>query len=242
VTERFDGLAQQTIYGASGAGPAEPVTTLTSVGVGQGSGQTATKQEANSMIAFEFPIRWDDISGSLAELTDKKKLDQLVDDLTLRDNILEDYLNTNIVSGIVAGSNVSIDRATGVVTISAAAPAWTTFTPTITDGSNTATITNNNSAYARIGSIVHARINCTATFGVSTSPQRCTGMPVNIKPAANLTFDRYGIGSGWAGAASVIMVASQTTSSDRIDFTYPNGSGGTLTAWDIGVTVTYEAA
>ena len=119
MTERFDGLAQQTIYGASGAGPAEPVTTLADVGVGQGSGQTATKQEANSMIAFEFPIRWDDISGALANLTDKKKLDQLVDDLTVRDNILEDYLNTNIVSGIVAGTNITIDRATGVVTISA---------------------------------------------------------------------------------------------------------------------------
>jgi hypothetical protein len=118
VTERFDGLSQQTTYGASGAGPAEPVTSLTSVGVGQGSGQTATKQEANSMIAFEFPIRWDDISGALADLTDKKKLEQLVDDLTVRDNVLEDYLNTNIVSGIVAGSNITIDRATGVVTIS----------------------------------------------------------------------------------------------------------------------------
>jgi microcystin-dependent protein len=121
VTERFDGLAQQTIYGASGAGPAETVASLTTIGVGQGSGQTATKQEANSMIAFEFPIRWDDISGSLADLTDKKKLEQLVDDLTVRDNILEDYLNTNIVSGIVAGTNITIDRATGVVTISTTA-------------------------------------------------------------------------------------------------------------------------
>jgi hypothetical protein len=119
VTERFDGLAQQTIYGASGSGPAETVSSLTAIGVGQGSGTSATAQEANSMIAFEFPIRWDDISGALANLADKKKLDQLVDDLTVRDNILEDYLNTNIVSGIVAGSNVSIDRATGVVTISA---------------------------------------------------------------------------------------------------------------------------
>jgi len=118
VTERFDGLAQQTIYGASGSGPAETVTSLTSIGVGQGSGTSATAQEYNSMIAFEFPIRWDDISGALANLTDKKKLDQLVDDLTVRDNILEDYLNTNIVSGIVAGTNITIDRATGVVTIS----------------------------------------------------------------------------------------------------------------------------
>jgi len=121
VTERFDGLAQQTIYGASGSGPAETVTSLTSIGVGQGSGTSATAQEYNSMIAFEFPIRWDDISGALANLTDKKKLDQLVDDLTVRDNILEDYLNTNIVSGIVAGTNIAIDRATGVVTVSTTA-------------------------------------------------------------------------------------------------------------------------
>ncbi len=73
------------------------------------------------MIAFEFPIRWDDISGSLGDLSDKKKLEQLVDDLTIRDNLLEDYLNTNIVSGIVAGTNIAIDRATGVVTVSTTA-------------------------------------------------------------------------------------------------------------------------
>ncbi len=119
MTERFDGLAQQTIYGASGSGPSETVSTLSAIGVGQGSGTSPSSQEANSMLLFEFPIRWDDISSGLADLTDKKKLEQVIDDLSVRDNILEDYLNTNIVSGIVAGTNIAIDRATGIVTISA---------------------------------------------------------------------------------------------------------------------------
>lgn len=242
MTERFNAEADQTIYGASGAGPAETPTGLTALGVGLGSGQSADNQERNSYTLFEYPIRWDDVADSLGRLSEKKQLEQLVDDLTVRDRELEDFINTNVVNGIVAGSNVTIDRASGIVTITAGTPAWTAFTPTITDGTNVATITNNNSAYTKFGSVVFARINCTATFGTATTPNRITNMPVNVKPAANLTFDRYGLGSGWCGAASVIMTCPLTTSGTRIDFTFPNGSGSALTAWDVGVTVNYEAA
>lgn len=135
MTERFNAGADQTIYGASGVGPAETPSSLTALGVGQGSGQSANAQERNSMIGFEFPIRWDDISSNLSRLDQKKYLDDLVDDMTIRDRELEDFLNTNIVNGIVAGSNIAIDRASGVVTISApnAVTASTgTWTPTVT--------------------------------------------------------------------------------------------------------------
>lgn len=121
MTERFNAGADQTIYGASGVGPAETPSSLTALGVGQGSGQSANAQERNGMIGFEFPIRWDDISSNLSRLDQKKYLDDLVDDMTIRDRELEDFLNTNIVNGIVAGSSMSIDRATGVVTISTTA-------------------------------------------------------------------------------------------------------------------------
>lgn len=122
MTERFNAEADQTIYGASGVGPAETPSSLTALGVGQGSGQSANAQERNSTIGFEFPVRWDDISSNLARLGEKKPLEDVIDDLTIRDRELEDFLNTNIVNGIVAGSNIAISRATGVVTISSSVP------------------------------------------------------------------------------------------------------------------------
>lgn len=123
MTERFNAEAQQTVQGQSGVGPSITVSSLTALGVGAGSGTSATAQERNSSIAFEFPIRWDDISAYLGRLNEKKPLEDLVDDMTVRDRQLEDFLNTNIVNGIVAGSNITISRATGVVTISSSVPA-----------------------------------------------------------------------------------------------------------------------
>lgn len=242
MTERFDGLAQQTIYGASGVGPAEPVTSLTAIGVGQGSGTTANAQEANSMIAFEFPIRWDDISGALANLTDKKKLDQLVDDLTVRDNILEDYLNTNIVSGIVAGSNVSIDRATGVVTISAGTPAWTTFSPVVKNlGGTTGTVSNNASAYVQIGKTVHVRLLARITFGTNSTVETF-GLPVAPK-----VLNALGVSMGTFFAIEMVgmtrfwgNLVGPSDATARITF-YPSVTTSSTT-WDVGATITYEAA
>lgn len=115
MTERFDAAAEGAAS-ASG-GPPAPGLSLTQLGVGQGSGQTPDKQENNSFIGFEFPIRWDDIGPNLARASEKKPLDDLVDDLTTRDRLLEDFLNTNVVNGIVAGTNITISRAAGVVTI-----------------------------------------------------------------------------------------------------------------------------
>lgn len=152
MTERFNAGADQTIYGASGVGPAETPSSLTALGVGQGSGQSANAQERNSMIGFEFPIRWDDISPNLARLDEKKRLEDLIDDLTIRDRDLEDFLNTNIVNGIVAGSNITIDRAAGVVTISAPNAV------TATSGTWTPTVSNNglsaSGSYYQVGQLM----------------------------------------------------------------------------------------
>ena len=117
MTERFNANAEGTTLGTSGIGPSSLGSNLVTLGLGQGSGQTANNQENNYFAQFEYPIKWDEVAGSLSELGDKKKLDQLLDDMTTRDQILEDYLNTNVVNGIVAGSNISINRASGVVTI-----------------------------------------------------------------------------------------------------------------------------
>lgn len=242
MTERFNAGADQTIYGASGVGPAETPSSLTALGVGQGSGQSANAQERNSMIGFEFPIRWDDISANLGRLNEKKPLEDLVDDLTIRDRDLEDFLNTNIVNGIVAGSNITISRATGVVTIAAATPAWTAWTPTISNGITNATVSNNNSAYTRIGSTVFARINCTATWGTATTPDRVTNMPVEIKPAANATIDRYVMGSGFANAVAILICCTSTVADDVAETVPVDSYPANATVWDIGATVTYEAA
>ncbi len=239
MTERFNAGADQTIYGASGVGPAETPSSLTALGVGQGSGQSANAQERNSMIGFEFPIRWDDISSNLSRLDQKKYLDDLVDDMTIRDRELEDFLNTNIVNGIVAGSNITIDRASGVVTITGAAPAWASFTPTVYNGANTAaTGSNNNSAWMRMGSLVIVRINIKATWATNTYPTYITGMPVQLKAAVN---SAYGLGSAEVGGVPALMVNSQTSAASRIDFNH-NGTPAGTTAWGIGLTVTYEAA
>lgn len=152
MTERFNAEAQQTVQGQSGVGPSITVSSLTALGVGAGSGTSATAQERNSSIAFEFPIRWDDVSGSLSRLDEKKRLEELVDDMTVRDRTLEDFLNTNIVNGIVAGSNVTIDRASGVVTISAPNAV------TATSGTWTPTVTNNglsaSGSYYQVGQLM----------------------------------------------------------------------------------------
>lgn len=120
MTERFNAEADQTIYGASGVGPAETPTGLTALGVGLGSGQSADNQERNSYVSFEYPIRWDDVADNLGRLTDKKQLEQLIDDMSVRDRELEDFINTNVVNGIVAGTDITINRASGIVTITAA--------------------------------------------------------------------------------------------------------------------------
>lgn len=239
MTERFNAGADQTSYGASGVGPAETPSSLTALGVGQGSGQSANAQERNSAISFEFPIRWDDISSNLGRLTEKRPLEEVIDDLTVRDRELEDFLNTNIVNGIVAGSNITINRAAGIVTITGAAPAWTTFTPDVYNGANTAaTVGNNNSAWMRMGSLVIVRINIKATWATNTYPTYITGMPVQLKAAVN---SPYGLGSAEVGGVPALMVNSQTSAASRIDFNH-NGTPAGTTAWGIGLTVTYEAA
>lgn len=240
MTERFNAGADQTIYGASGVGPAETPSSLTALGVGQGSGQSANAQERNSMIGFEFPIRWDDISSNLSRLDQKKYLDDLVDDMTIRDRELEDFLNTNIVNGIVAGSNITIDRASGVVTITGAAPAWTPFTPTIVGAAGAGTVSNNNSSYVRVGSIVHVRINCTVFFSPSSYPTRIDDLPVAVK-AANAAAD-YSTGMGDHGGFFAHYMRNSGTPNTRLSFTYPSQTVGNLNNWDIGSTITYEAA
>lgn len=244
MTERFNAGADQTIYGASGIGPAETPTSLTALGVGQGSGQSANAQERNSMIGFEFPIRWDDISENLGLLSEKKRLEQVVDDMTIRDRELEDFLNTNIVNGIVAGSNITIDRASGVVTITAGSPAWTSWTPTIlTAIPSTVTIVSNASRYTQMGKTVHAFLKCLVTLSAS-----------DIVTGFKAPINNYATGLGFDAAngtflnaclsvstqSGVVSMADNAATTGRFLFRYNTAPSGTT--WELSATVTYEAA
>lgn len=242
MTERFNAGADQTIYGTSGVGPAETPSSLTALGVGQGSGQSANAQERNSMIGFEFPIRWDDISSNLSRLDQKKYLDDLVDDMTIRDRELEDFLNTNIVNGIVAGSNVTIDRASGVVTITAGTPAWTAWTPTIVTTGSTVTMVSNASRYVQIGKTIHARLQCKVTLSVSDTilgyrlPVNNYDTTLSYEPSIGTYYNT----SSSAAEGGVITMPVNAGSTDYVKIR--RFAANNSTTWELGSTVTYEAA
>lgn len=242
MTERFDAEAQQTTQGQSGVGPSITVTSLTALGVGQGSGQSATAQERNSSIAFEFPIRWDDISANLARLDQKKYLEEVVDDMTTRDQQLENFLNTNVVSGIVAGSNITISRATGVVTITAGTPAWTAWTPTIVTTGSTVTMVSNASRYVQIGKTIHARLQCKVTLSVSDTilgyrlPVNNYDTTLSYEPSIGTYYNTSS--SAAEGGVITMPVNAGTTDYVKIRRFAANNS----TTWELGSTVTYEAA
>lgn len=109
MTERYNTEAR-----ASSDGSGE----VTTSGVGGGSGQSGVDQANNSFVGFEFPIKWDDLSDSLTKLNDAKKLNQYLDDMALRDNLLEDFLNTNIVNAIIGDTSIKTTQASGVVSLS----------------------------------------------------------------------------------------------------------------------------
>lgn len=117
MTERFNANQDEMGISSSG-GPAGSGLDLTALGVGQGSGQTSSFQENNSSLNFEYTLRWDDISDNLSKLDNKKNLNNFVDDMEFRDRMVEDYLSSNVVNGIVAGAGLSINRAAGIVTTS----------------------------------------------------------------------------------------------------------------------------
>lgn len=121
MTERFNANAQDTITVSNSGGPPGTGLDLTTLGVGQGSGQTASRQENNASIGFEFPIRWDDVASSLGRLGEKKYLGEFVDDMEMRDKMVEDYLTTSVVNGIVGQNGVAINKSQGVVTASISA-------------------------------------------------------------------------------------------------------------------------
>jgi hypothetical protein len=116
MTERFNANQEEVGISSSG-GPAGSGLDLTALGVGVGSGQTASFQENNSSLNFEFTLRWEDVAQNLGRLQEKKYLGEFVDDMEMRDKMVEDYLSSNLVNGIVAGAGVSINRASGIVTV-----------------------------------------------------------------------------------------------------------------------------
>ena len=245
MTERFNAPSQQTTVGSSEIGPTESVSSLSAVGVGQGSGQSATKQENNSFIGFEYTIKWDDLSGNLAKLNTPKSLEQMVDDLTVRDRDLEDFLNTNIVNGIVAGSNITINRASGVVTITAAnqlPQAWTAFTPALSVGGSY-TLSGNGSRYVQIGKTVHVQLHCAYTTASAALP---VGFQLPIAPVnTGLTYET---------AIGVFYTQNSTTASNGIVTGRLNGTTSTYTtlrysnayststSFQFTASLTYEAA
>ena len=122
MTERFNANAVDDGFSVSASGgPAGTGQDLTTLGVGQGSGQTASRQENNASIGFEFPIRWDDVSENLSRLDSKKSIGEFVDDMEMRDKMIEDYLTTSVVNGVVGQNGVAVNRSQGVVTASISA-------------------------------------------------------------------------------------------------------------------------
>ena len=237
MTERFDAESEGTVYGMSGSGPAYVPGTLTSYGVGLGSGQSATFQENNSSLMFEYPIRWDDMVDDMRRLGEEKNVNQVVDNLTIRDRQLEDFLATNVVNGIVPGDNVSISKSTGVVTVSAGSPDWTNFTPTIVDSTSlAATITFNYSRYTKFGKTIIVCIDCTATFtGVNTVPDQITNLPYNHNTAS-----AGGAYVGFGMMEQHFALARVEGVSDSIaKFYYPNGNVAKQ-VWYPSMTLTYE--
>lgn len=245
MTERFNANSEGTTISTSGIGPTGSGSSLVALGLGQGPGQTANNQENNQFAQFEYPIKWDDLANALGRLGEKQKVDELLDDMSTRDRVLEDYLNTNVVNGIVAGARVSINRAAGVVTITAASQApgaWTAFTPTVVMNSGaTASLSSNGSAYVQWGSIVHVRINCNAFVSPSSYPVRIDDLPVAIKAAVN-SATNYSVGMTESGGWSAHLLRNETTPNTRLIYYYPAGVPSNLNNWDIGATITYEAA
>jgi hypothetical protein len=243
VTERFNANSEGTNISSSGIGPAGSGSSLVTLGLGQGPGQTANNQENNQFAQFEYPIKWDDVANALGRLGEKQKVDELLDDMSTRDRVLEDYLNTNVVNGIVAGSRVTIDRAAGVVTITAtdqiaALGAWTTFTPGLTGQlGGVATITNNASAYIKLGSIVIARASFTATFAVAQYPTTMTNFPFSIK-AAGAAGTTIGTGYSRFDITMFAPASASTTASITIN----PGTPSNQLVWDTTAITTYEAA
>lgn len=217
MTERFNAPSQQTTIGSSEIGPTEIVTNLSSVGVGQGSGQTATKQENNSFINFEFPIKWDDLAGNLGSLGVPKNLEQTIDDMTTRDRELEDFLNTNIVNGIIAGSNIAINRASGVVTISSSVPTGPQgpqgAAATIAVGTTTTGAAGTQAAVTNSGTSSAAVFN----FAIPRGAQGAQG------PGSTVS-----IGTTTTGAAGTQAAVSNsgTSSAAIFNFTIPKGDTG----------------
>ena len=121
MTERYNTIATASSDGSG---------TVTTSGLGGGSGQTTVNQANNYYAYFEFPIKWDDLSDSLSSLDDKKKFGQYIDDMSLRDNILEDYINTNVVNAVIGDSYISTSRASGVVGFGWQGPQFNIVSPT----------------------------------------------------------------------------------------------------------------
>lgn len=244
MTERFNANAEETSVGASGVGPQGSGTPINILGTGGGSGQSAIsadQQEANYFVDFEYPIKWDEVSGALAELGDKKKLDQLIDDLNTRDSLLEDYLSTNVVNGVVAGTDITISRAAGVVTINAANQrpgAWTAFTPTFAGPGQPFTVTNNASAYMKLGSLVIGRISCRVDPTTNGYPDRVTNMPFAI---ANANTGWYPLGGASFGGTQGQLIKYYADPSTTARFDYLTTPTSTVVPTETGAAFMYEA-
>jgi len=122
MTERFNANAEDAVGTSSSGGPFGSGQDLVALGVGEGSGQTASRQENNSSIGFEFPIRWEDVTDTLGRLQEKKYLGEFVDDMEMRDKLIEDYLSTSVVNGVVGENGIAVSKSQGVVALSITPP------------------------------------------------------------------------------------------------------------------------
>ena len=178
MTERYNTLA---VASSDGSG------TVTTSGLGGGSGQTTVNQANNYYAYFEFPIKWDDLSDSLSSLSDKKKFGQYIDDMSLRDNILEDYINTNVVNAVIGDSYIKTSQASGVVSFGWQGPQFNIASPT-----NNQVMQYNSTTSKWFNSTVVGTQGATGSQG-ATGPQGATG--------ASGT-------SGWTTGPSVVTMNS----------------------------------
>lgn len=245
MTERFNANSEGTNISSSGIGPTGSGSSLVALGLGQGPGQTANNQENNQFAQFEYPIKWDDLANALGRLGEKQKVDELLDDMSTRDRILEDFLNTNVVNGIVAGTNITIDRASGVVTITAVnqlPQAWTAWTPTlVTAIPSTVTLVSNASRYIQIGKTIHAKLHCKVTLSASDTVIGYKA-PVN-NFATGLNYEAS-VGTYYVTASiaqsGVLTITENAATTGYVRFRYATAPTGT--SWELGATITYEAA
>jgi hypothetical protein len=225
MTERFNANQEEVGISSSG-GPAGSGLDLTALGVGVGSGQTASFQENNSSLNFEFTLRWEDVAQNLGRLQEKKYLGEFVDDMEMRDKMVEDYLSSNLVNGIVAGAGVSINRASGIVTVSSNS----TKTYKVGDTGPGGGIIFFVDRFDEYSDFTYLEMAADSTRVLRTWAQ---STPTNYQTTSVTGASNAGLGSGSANTAAIVAQGNSNTATCAA--TYCDSlTSGTKSDWYLG--------